>query len=115
MRFIPIRSEYLGKVEELAKILEDHGYRVDIDDTDRTLDRKIVDAEREWVPYIIVIGQKEIESGELTVRVRAEGKQVKMTINELLSRLNRETEDYPKKPIYFSRYLSKRPKYIRME
>jgi len=115
VRFIPIRSEYLGKVEKLAKILEDHGYRVDIDDTDRTLDRKIVDAEREWVPYIIVIGQKEIESGELTVRVRAEGKQVKMTINELLSRLNRETEDYPKKPIYFSRYLSKRPKYIRME
>ena len=115
VRFIPVQNENLDKVDEIAKIFEKEGFRVDIDDTERKLNRKIVDAEKEWIPYIVVIGKKEIETNTLTVRIRETGEQVQLTIEEFLEKLRTGTQGYPKKPIYFSRYVSQRPKFIKME
>ena len=67
---IPISDKFLDKVEALAQQIAAHCIRVDIDDSSSTLQKKIREAEQEWVPYIIVVGEKEIESGTLSVRVR---------------------------------------------
>jgi threonyl-tRNA synthetase len=53
----------LGKVEEIAKEITAHCIRADIDDSSSTLQKKIREAEQEWIPYIIVVGEKEIASG----------------------------------------------------
>ncbi len=115
VRVIPVSSSFMDYVEKLSQKLEDVGVRVDIDDTERTLQRKILDAEKEWIPYIIVVGEREVSTGELTVRVRESGKQEKLTLENFINRLDRELRDYPRKPITVSKYVSKRPKFIKLE
>lgn len=112
VRLIPVAKEHLNYCIDIADKIEKHGFRVDIDDTKRSLSRKIVDAEREWIPYIAVVGEKEVANKTLTVRIRREGLQKNMTVNDLIKVLRNEVNGYPKKPIYFPRLLSKRPGFI---
>ncbi|MCJ7559365.1 threonine--tRNA ligase, partial [Candidatus Bathyarchaeota archaeon] len=83
VRLIPISDKFLDKMEELAKQITSHCIRVDIDDSASTLQKKIREAEQEWIPYIIVVGEKEIESGMLSVRDRElKGQQQNMTTEQ---------------------------------
>jgi threonyl-tRNA synthetase len=65
----------------------------------------------EWVPYIIVVGQKEVESGVLPVRERKSGKIRKMKLEELISEVEKAISGKPLKPLPLPRYLSKRPQF----
>src|SRR4030042_1341258 len=67
VRIIPISDNFLKDVEKFAEELEKHSVRVDIDDRSLTLQKKVREAEMDWVPYTIVVGQKELESGILPV------------------------------------------------
>jgi threonyl-tRNA synthetase len=83
---------------------------VDLDDDNETVGKKIRRAEKEWIPYIIVIGDREAGSGDLTVRVRAEGGgQKTFTPIELITKVNDECAGKPFLPLPLSRELSKRP------
>ena len=64
VRLIPISEQFLEKVEEIAAKLKPHCIRVDVDDTANTLQKRIREAETDWTPYIVVVGQKEIDSGD---------------------------------------------------
>jgi threonyl-tRNA synthetase len=110
VRLIPISDEFTGKVEEIAKKIASHCMRVDIDDRAATLQKKIREAEREWVPYIIVVGQRELESGVLAVRDReAHGKVQNMKLDELITKVAGKLEGKPFKPLPLPLNLSKRP------
>ena len=112
VRLIPISDKYMEKVEEIAKTIEAHCIRVDIDDSASTLQKKIREAEQEWIPYIIVIGEKEIESGTLSVRDReVRGSQRNMTVDELLIKIAGKIEGKPFNPLPLPRMLSKRPQF----
>jgi threonyl-tRNA synthetase len=113
VRLIPISNEFTEKVEEIAKKVAAHCIRVDIDDRSSTLQKKIREAEREWVPYIIVVGQREIESGVLAVREReAHGKVQNMKLDELIKKVSGELEGKPFKPLPLPLNLSKRPQFF---
>ena len=100
VRLIPISDKYLDKVEELAKQIESHCIRVDIDDSASTLQKKIREAEQEWVPYIVVVGEKEVESGNLSVRDRElKGQQQNMTAEELIAKVSEKIAGKPFKPL----------------
>jgi threonyl-tRNA synthetase len=102
----------MEKVEEIAKTIEAHCIRVDIDDSASTLQKKIREAEQEWIPYIIVIGEKEIESRTLSVRDReVRGSQRNMTVDELLIKIAGKIEGKPFMPLPLPRMLSKRPQF----
>src|SRR5207244_12543117 len=79
------------------------------DDTSDTLAKKIRTAEKDWVPYIAVIGRKEVESGKINVRVRGTTKQGEMTVDALRSRIASETKDRPFRPLAEPKFLSMRP------
>ena len=112
VRLIPISDKYLDKVEELAKQIDSHCIRVDIDDTAATLQKKIREAEQEWVPYIIVVGEKEVESGMLSVRDRElKGQQQNMTTEQLITKVSEKIAGKPFKPLPLPLYLSKRPQF----
>jgi len=112
VRLIPISDKYMDKVEELVTKIEASCIRVDIDDTASTLQKKIREAEQEWVPYIVVIGEKEIESGKLSVRDRElRGSQQIMTVDELLNKITTKIAGKPFKPLPLPRNLSKRPQF----
>jgi len=108
-RIIPLKSEYLEYAEKVAEELEKHGFRVDIDDRSESLGKKIRDAGREWIPYIVVIGEREIKSNTLNVRIRRTNDQKIMNLNELIKMLEEETKGYPKVPLTMPKYLSQRP------
>jgi len=112
VRLIPISDKFLDKVEALAKQVESHYIRVDIDDSASTLQKKIREAEQEWVPYIIVVGEKEINSGLLSVRIReVKGSQQQMTVEDLISKVTEKIAGKPYKPLPLPMYISKRPQF----
>jgi threonyl-tRNA synthetase len=112
VRLIPMSDKYLQKVEEIAKEIEAQCIRVDIDDRAFTLQKRVREAETEWVPYVIVVGQREIESGVLAVRDReAHGKIQNMKLDELITRIKSKLEGKPFKPLPLPRTLSKRPQF----
>ncbi|MCS7385250.1 MAG: threonine--tRNA ligase [archaeon GB-1867-005] len=112
VRIIPVKIQYVEYALSVAREIEAKGFRVDVDDTNRSLSRKIVDAEKEWIPYIAVVGETELKSGTLNVRFRRTGEQKVLAIKELVKILELETEGYPRKPRYYPLLVSKRPKFI---
>jgi threonyl-tRNA synthetase len=111
LRLIPVSGEHIDLCRDLLSKLE--GVRVDIEDTDRTVGRKIRDAEREWIPYIAVIGDKEAETGVLTIRKREKGKpQIEMTMDELRNELRQKQNDLPWDVIGLPILVSMRPKFV---
>jgi len=111
VRIIPLSDKYLEHCEELAKTMEKHCIRVDIDDRTLTLQKRVREAEMEWVPYIIVVGEKEAESKVLAVRDRKIQKIRKMKLEELISEIEKLTKGKPFKPLPLPKHLSKRPQF----
>ena len=111
IRIIPMSDKYLKKVEKLVEEIEPHCIRVDIDDRALTLQKRIREAEMEWIPYIIVVGQKEIESNMLPVRDRRTGEIRKIKLKQLISEIKEIMKTKPFKPLPLPRHLSKRPQF----
>jgi len=111
VRIIPMSDKYIEYVEKLAQVIEKHCVRVDIDDRALTLQKRVREAEMEWVPYIIVVGQKEVESRVLPVRDRKVGKIRKMKLEDLISEIEEIIEDKPYKPLPLPQHLSRRPQF----
>src|SRR3972149_3075247 len=109
IRIIPMSDKFLEHSDKLAGEMEACCIRVDVDDRALTLQKRIREAETDWVPYIIVLGQKEMDSGELAVRVReAQGKVENMKLNDLITKMQSSIEGKPSKPLPLPRSLSKR-------
>ncbi|MFQ5892072.1 MAG: His/Gly/Thr/Pro-type tRNA ligase C-terminal domain-containing protein, partial [Candidatus Methanofastidiosia archaeon] len=108
MRFIPVSDEFTGLCEEFSR--DFRKFRVDIDDRGETVPKRVRDAEKEWIPYIVVVGERERALKKLSVRVRGDGTK-EMSATELLRELEEKTRRMPKKPLPLNRYLSKRPKF----
>lgn len=107
-RVIPVTRENLRYAVEVADRLEAEGIRVDVDDRDETLARRIRDAETSWVPYVCVVGRREEQEGVLSVRERGRGQYI-ATVEELARRIKEEIRGYPARPLYMPRFLSQRP------
>ncbi len=116
VRVIPVSEKFLGYAEEVAAKLREENVRADVDDRDETLGKKIRDASTEWIPYIVVVGEKEVESGKLSVTVREESelkkqKKVEMSVEELVERVKGECSNKPFRPLPLSVKLSERPSF----
>jgi threonyl-tRNA synthetase len=111
VRIIPMSDKYIEDAEKLAKTIEEHCIRVDIDDRTLTLQKRVREAEMEWVPYIIVVGQKEVESAVLPARDRKVGKIRKMKLEDLISEIEEIIKDKPYKPLPLPQHLSGRPQF----
>ena len=112
-RVIPLAKQMVKDAARIQEELEREGIRVDLDDRDDTLQSRIREAERSWVPYIIVVGEKEITTGELSVRDRHEGKEIKTNMKDLVAKIRKEIDGYPSKPLTYPKLMSQRPGYKR--
>lgn len=111
VRIVPVSENFYQYSINLCEQIESHKIRVDVDDRTLTLNRKVMDAEREWIPYILVVGEKEVQSNMLTIRIRGEKEFKKMSIEDLLIEIKSKTLDKPFKPLPLPKLLSKRPKF----
>ena len=68
------------------------GIRLAVDDSNNSVGKKIRSAEIEKVPYVVVLGEKELESGALSVRVRSDlGENFEISIDDLIAKIEKES------------------------
>ena len=111
IRLIPISDKFVEDVEKMAEKIEAHHIRVDIDDRQMTLQKRVREAEMEWVPCVIVVGEREIESGILPIRDRKTGERHNMKLEEIIKEVEEAMRDKPYKPLPLPKHLSKRPQF----
>ena len=95
VRVIPIAERHTGMAEEIAQQLMDQNIRVDIDDRHETVGKKIRNSGGEWAPYVIVLGDRELEGGPMTINIRESNEKVSMKIDDLVEKIHKETEGMP--------------------
>jgi threonyl-tRNA synthetase len=118
IRFIPLSNDFVDDCETYVDALQKHSsielIRADIDDRDESVSRRIRDAEKEWIPITIVIGDKEKTSGRFKPRFRSGdiGDNDKIyTIEELSKIIDEFGKGFPTEPLPLPKLLSKRPRF----
>ncbi|MDE1837782.1 MAG: threonine--tRNA ligase [Euryarchaeota archaeon] len=109
VRLLPVSDTFNDACLKIAKELEDRcGVRVDLDDRDEGIGRKIRDAEKEWVPLILVYGEKESGGAKFSVRTR-EGPNLALSLDELVSEILKRQGDKPRASLGLPTRLNLRP------
>lgn len=109
VRIIPLKEEFLKYCEDLADRLSSQNIRVDIDDRNESIGKRIRESETEWIRYSLVIGEKEINKKELAVRDRQSGNVKEIPFEEFVREIKEQTKDKPFTKLNLARHLSKRP------
>jgi threonyl-tRNA synthetase len=114
VRIIPVTDKHIEHAQTVAGELD---WRVDIDDREETVSKKIREAGKEWIPYVAVVGDEEVRGNNLTVTVRSESSpdkpaNVKMTVQELNERISNEVSGFPFKGNPLAMRLSARPRFV---
>jgi threonyl-tRNA synthetase len=112
VRVIPVSDKFLEFCEKLTEGIRQHKIRADLDDRKLHVGKKIREAEVEWVPYTVVIGEKETKSKKLSVRVRGKKDISEINTEELIANIKKRTEGMPFKPLPLPSLLSKRPSFV---
>ena len=89
---LPISEKYNEYAESLSNFLNNSDIRSLIDDRNEKIGRKIRDNELKRIPYLLIVGEKEAESGQVSVRKQGEGDQGTMTMEEFAEFLNNEVK-----------------------
>ncbi len=92
VKVIPVRTNHNEYAEKVHQMLIENGIRSELDNADENLGTKVRDAKTNKMPYWIVIGDKEVESGKVTLESRS-GEKVEITQEELLSKLKEEIKE----------------------
>ena len=90
---LPVADRHAASAEELAKELKLEGIRVEVDDSAESVGKKIRNAEKSKIPVMIVYGDKEMESGDLTVRIRGEKDQTVVKKEDFIKSLVQKIAD----------------------
>ena len=109
VRVIPLKDEFLEFSKNLAVELASKNIRADIDDRNDSIGKRIRDAEKEWIRYILVIGERESGSENLSIRDRDTGDVRELSFNEFVSEIDVQTRNKPYSSLNTSLLLSKRP------
>lgn len=112
VRLIPVSDRFIKQVGKIADELSKEKVRVDLDDRTESVQKRIRDSELEWVPFTVVVGEREIKSGKLAVRYRETGKVHILSKSALVKAVRKETEGMPYKPLPLPRLVSKRPTFF---
>ena len=97
VRFLPVTDRAADYCAEQAKKLEDMGFRVEVDYRNEKIGRKIRDAQMEKVPYMVVVGDRDMENGTVSPRHRADGDLGAMSMDEFSALLKQVVDNKEKK------------------
>jgi threonyl-tRNA synthetase len=109
VRIIPVAGAHLSYAAGLCERIASRSVRADVDDREDTVGKRIRYGEKDWIPYLLVVGEKERSFGRLTVRSRADATQRQMTVTELVGLVHGETEGMPHRPLPLPIRVSQRP------
>jgi len=109
VRIIPLKDEFNDFSNDLFEKITSKNVRVDIDDRNESIGKRIREAEKEWIRYILVIGEKEKNSANLSIRDRQTGDVREISFDDFLKEINEQTKGKPFTGLNLPVYLSKRP------
>ena len=108
VRVITVGESHKAFANELSNKISAANIRVDVDDRDESVGKKIRNAATEWIPYTFVVGDNEVESGNLTVTVRETGEKVDMNVDELIEVVKEATKGMPYRGLPLPKDISRR-------
>ena len=94
IKLLPISDRHVEFADKLLEKFKDAGFRVEIDDRNEKIGYKIREAQLEKVPYMLVIGDKEVESDSIGVRSRKDGDLGSMSVGEFIAKVDYENKNY---------------------
>jgi len=109
-RILPVNSSFVDLALSIARRAAEQGIRVDVDDREESVSKKVRDAEVEWIPFIVVVGEKEAASGKIAVRVRGGGL-VEAAQDGLAALVGDQIRGKPRVPSYTPMLLSMKPRF----
>jgi threonyl-tRNA synthetase len=117
VRLVPVAERHVCFAEEISTRLNAACIRADVDDRDESVNKKVRESGMDWVPYVVVIGDQEAETGRLMVTIRKLSEKKKpyketMSETELIQAVKLETAGKPFRPLYTPRLLSNKPRFI---
>jgi threonyl-tRNA synthetase len=90
---LPVADRHNGRAAEIEDALRAAGLRARVDDRTESVGKKIRDAELSKAPYMLVVGDKEADSGSVSVRHHGDGDLGAMDLEALIARMNEEAAD----------------------
>lgn len=91
---IPVSTEnHLDGAKQIAQKMKEAGIRVSIDEADETVGKKIRKASQQKVPYMLVVGDNELEGSDVMVRVRGQEKQETINFEDFIARIEEEIRE----------------------
>lgn len=90
VKFLPIADRHANYAREIMEKLEAKGIRCELDDRSEKTGFKIRAAQMEKVPYMIIVGDKDVEAGTVSVRSRKNGDEGATTVDEFVARIEKE-------------------------
>ena len=97
VRFLPVTDRAADYCADAAKALESQGFRVEVDYRNEKIGKKIRDAQMEKVPYMVVVGDRDMENGTVSPRHRADGDLGAMSLDDFTALLRDVVDSKAKK------------------
>ncbi len=93
IQVIPVSDRHIDYANKIELELKKAGFRLKVDDSSDRMQAKIRRAQLEKIPYMVIVGDREIEKGSISVRLRTEEDLGLMNVSELIERVSRVTKD----------------------
>ena len=93
VKILPISDAHINYAKEIKKKIENEEIRVELDDRQEKTGYKIREAQMQKIPYMLVVGDKEVENNSVSVRSREDGNIVAYGINDFLEKIKKEIFD----------------------
>ena len=109
VRIIPLKDEFMEFSQSLFDKLTEQNIRVDIDDRNESIGKRIRESEKEWIRYVLVIGEKEVNSENLSVRDRTQSDVRDISFDDFINEIQSQNQGKPNSTLNLPPLLSKRP------
>ncbi|WP_099188709.1 threonine--tRNA ligase [Tepidibacter mesophilus] len=93
VKVLPISDKYMDYANQVKEILFDKGIRIEIDNRAEKIGYKIREAQLEKVPYMLIVGEKEQENNEISVRSRDKGEVGSISVDEFIESILKEQKE----------------------
>lgn len=92
VKLLPISDKFLDYAKAVHAKLRASGIRAEIDDRSEKIGRKIRDTELAHVPYMLIVGEKEMNEQQVSLRIQGKGDQGSVSVDDLIARMKQEIE-----------------------
>lgn len=92
VKLLPIADRHLDRIYEVKKALDEMGMRVEVDDRSEKIGYKIREAQLQKIPYMLIIGDKDIENGTVSLRHRKDGDLGSMSLEDFMAKMKEEID-----------------------